>query len=368
MNDGERLAELWLACAPSLSYRAKKKLIASFGSAENVLNDFSAKLQDIVGIKAYEELKKMKAADVHTLPDRLYAHDIRPLYDEDEDFPQSLITIPDPPDLLFVRGSMRGKEERSIAIVGSRRETRYGREQAFAIAKELAQNGVTVVSGLAYGIDRAAHEGALAGGGRTIAVLGSGLMRIYPKEHIPLAEKIVQAGGAVISELSPAAEPLSFHFPFRNRIVSGLCAGVMLVEAREKSGTLITVTHALEQSREVFCLPGPVDSPTSMVPHRLVREGARLATSAADILEDMGWEEKIEQTSFVPAKGEDLTSSQRKIYDALCDETRSYEELMALTGLSSQELNAQIPLLEVGGIVETLPGRNYRLQKQNSHT
>ncbi len=368
MNDRERLARLWLAFSQSLGYRARQKLMEGFGSAENVLHDFSVRAEDIAGAKAYAELKALKAAGIDALPGRLHAKGVQAVFREDEDFPESLRTIPDPPDVLFVRGTLGEREERRIAIVGSRRETRYGREQAFLIARGLAQSGVTVVSGLAYGIDRAAHEGALAGGGRTVAVLGSGLNNVYPKEHIPLAEEIAARGGAVVSELAPPAQPLAFHFPFRNRIVSGLCAGVLLIEAREKSGTLITVTHALEQGREVFCLPGPVDHPTSMVPHRLLREGARLVTSAADILEDMGWEDRAEQTSFLTPNAKDLTSPQKKIYDALCGETRGYEELMALTGLNSQELNAEIILLEVGGIVETLPGRCYRLQRRKPRT
>lgn len=368
MNDGERLARLWLAFSQSLGYRARQKLVEEFGGAENVLHDFSVKVQDIAGAKAFAELKALKAAGIDMLPGQLYAKGIRVVFQGEEDFPQSLLTIPAPPDVLFVRGAVEDMEKRRIAIVGSRRETRYGREQAFAIAKGLAQSGVTVVSGLAYGIDRAAHEGALAGGGRTVAVLGSGLNNVYPKEHIPLAEEIAARGGAIMSELAPSAQPLAFHFPFRNRIVSGLCSGVLLIEAREKSGTLITVTHALEQGREVFCLPGPVDHPTSMVPHRLLREGARLVTSADDILEDMGWEKRAEQTSFLTPNPKDLTSPQKKIYDALCGEMRGYEELMALTGLNSQELNAEIVLLEVGGIVETLPGRCYRLQQQKPRT
>lgn len=368
MNEGERLARLWLACSDSLGYRARQRLVEFFGSAENVFNDFAAKAQEIAGQKAFDELKRLKDAGVDTLPARLFAKDIRPVFSGDGDFPDSLLSIPDPPDVLFVRGTTGDRAERRIAIVGSRRETRYGREQAFSIARGLSENGVTVVSGLAYGIDRAAHEGALAGGGRTIAVLGSGLLNIYPKEHISLADQIVTQGGAVISELAPNARPLAFHFPFRNRIVSGLCAGVLLVEAREKSGTLITVTHALEQGREVFCLPGPVDHLTSMVPHRLLREGARLVTSAGDILEDMGWAQEAEQTGFLADEPKDLTTPQKKIYDALCGETRGYEELMALTGLSSQELNAEIILLEVGGFVETLPGRCYRLQQQKPRT
>lgn len=362
MNDRERLARLWLACAQSLGYHARQKLVEAFGSADAALNAFSTGAQEITGPKTFAELQALKAAGIDTLPGRLYKKGVRAVYAEDADFPDSLLNIDDPPDILFVRGVMLKGEERRVAIVGSRRETRYGREQAFAIARGLAENGVTVVSGLAYGIDRAAHEGALAGGGRTVAVLGSGLMNIYPKEHIPLAEKIVEKGGAVISELAPAAQPLAFHFPFRNRIVSGLCAGVLLVEAREKSGTLITVTHALEQAREVFCLPGPVDSPTSMVPHRLLREGARLATCAGDILDDLGWAQTVRQTSMFCERPDDLTMPQQKIYDALCGETRGYEELLSLTGLAPERLNAEIILMEVGGLVETLPGRAYRLQ------
>ncbi len=338
--------------------------MAHTGGAYQAFEGFSASFQELVGSKAYEELAQLKREGLDALEETLEASRIQVLFSEDKAFPRLLREIIDPPDLLFYKGTMENAEERALAIIGSRRETRYGREQARGIARDLARQGITIVSGLAYGIDHAAHQGALEAGGRTVAVLGSGLNNLYPKDHAPLAEKMIQSGGAVVSELPPHSQPLAYHFPFRNRIVSGLSQGVLLVEAREKSGTLITVGHALAQGREVFALPGPVDSPGSMVPHRFLREGARLATCAHDILEDMGWNKQAEQLTMpLPRSLPDLTNIQQRIYDALCDESQSFESLLSSTGLSASELNTQLVILEMQGVTETLPGRQYRLHQ-----
>lgn len=359
-EERERLCKVWLASSQSLGCKARDRLYAAYGNAEAVFDLFSPDFLDIIGNKAYQELKKTRDMGLDKLAlvlERIGAGVALP---GDKAYPEILNNIIDPPDLLFFKGILRREEARSIALVGSRRETRYGREQAHKIARGLAENGITVVSGLARGIDTAAHLGALEGHGRTVAVLGSGINNIYPPENKELAERIIASGGAVISEFAPGAPPAAYHFPFRNRLVSGLCQGVMLIEAREKSGTLITVGHALAQGREVFALPGPVDMPGSRVPHQMLREGARLATSHEDILEDLGWSQpvpKARQLEFIPP---DLTNEQRRIYDALCDEPLGFEELADRTSFEVMELNAQITLMELGGLIQTLPGRVFR--------
>lgn len=364
MYTHEQLCRLWLAFSDSLTYKGKERLLAQYGSAAEAFSSLSASLLDLMGGKAHEELSMLRNRGLVALEEQLASSGIQVLFSEDSSFPALLREIIDPPDLLFYRGTMDNPREKAIAIIGSRRETRYGREQAKRIAFDLAKQGISIISGLAYGIDFAAHQGALEAGGRTVAVLGSGLDNIYPKDHIPLAEKIVHNGGAVISELPPASQPLAYHFPFRNRIVSGLSQGVLLVEAREKSGTLITVGHALAQGRDVFALPGPVDAPGSIVPHRFLREGARLVTCGQDILEDMGWDAKEEQLAMPMANPlPDLTNLQRKIYDALCGESQSFENLLTSTGLSASELNTQLVILEMQGVTDTLPGRQYRLHQ-----
>ena len=359
----EQLCRVWLALCEGISAKARAMLIVRYGGFEALFDAFPGDCINILSSRALEELAGLKAAGLDKIATRLETLGISIAYlGDDMIYPALLAGISDPPDLLFYKGRLTGQEERSIAIVGSRRETRYGRNQAHAIARDLAAKGIVIVSGLARGIDTAAHEGALDAGGRTIAVLGSGLSNIYPQENKSLVERILQGGGAIISELPPAAEPLAFHFPVRNRIVSGLSHGLLLVEAREKSGTMITVGHALEQGREVFALPGDVDAPGSLIPHQMIREGARLCTDAQDILEDMGWQEpepaQTEQMSLVL---ENLSADQTLIAVALRDESKSFDELLMMTDLSVGDLNTHITLMEMEGILESLPGKVFRL-------
>lgn len=361
----ELLCRLWLAFAEGMSLRTRQKVLERHQSYERFFDSLPGGAEGLIGRKALDELSKLKGFGLDRMLLRLQELGIAvSFFDHSPDYPRLLAQIPDPPDLLFYKGRLQGEESPAIAIVGSRRETRYGRHQAFEIARDLAQAGVTVVSGLARGIDTAAHKGALQGGGRTIAVLGSGLSRIYPEENKPLAEQIIAQGGAVISELPPNTAPLAYHFPVRNRIVSGLCQAVLLIEAREKSGTLITVTHALEQGREVFALPGEVDAPGSLIPNRLIREGARLCTSAADILEDMGWaSEKPEAVRQTAMDLMEMDPDQRRIVEALSVESLSFDELVIRTGLDGAALNIALTMLEMDGLVQALPGKQYRLNR-----
>lgn len=356
---GRTLYEAWLSCSQSLGLQARKRLKNEYPDTAEFFERFPGAARDLIGGKAYAELASLREKGLHKIRDALDRSGISAAIPGDETFPEQLLGLQDVPELLFYRGLLHKLEPRAIAMVGSRRETRYGREQAFKIARDLAEHGVTVVSGLARGIDTAAHLGALEAGGRTIAILGSGIKNIYPGENAALAEKIINAGGALVSEFAPMAEPLAYHFPIRNRLVSGFSQGVLLVEAREKSGTLITVGHALTQGREVFALPGPVDAPGSAVPNRMLREGARLVTCAMDLLEDMGWAKREEsvQTSFLPP---DLTKQERRLYDALCHEPLSFTELMEETGTQANELNVLLTGLEMKDLIETLPGRVFK--------
>lgn len=357
------LCHVWLASSLSLGYKARQRLLAAFGSAEAAFDGFSDDLAGMVGGKAWQELSKMRRMGLDKIALALERAGAFAAVLGDGHFPEILNGIIDPPDLLFYQGALNRDFGRAIAMVGSRRETRYGREQAYRIARGLAERGVTVVSGLARGIDTAAHLGALEGGGRTAAVLGSGISNVYPPENKDLADRIAASGGAVISEFAPGAEPLAFHFPFRNRLVSGLCQGTLLIEAREKSGTLITVGHALAQGREVFALPGQVNMPGSVVPHRMLREGARLVTCCEDILEDMGWDTPPSRAGQLDFISPDLTKEQKQIYDALCDEPLGFQELIDRLSVPASELNAQITMLELTGLIEALPGRQFRRVK-----
>lgn len=359
----EQLCRLWLALAEGVTPRQRQRLLQHHGSYEALYERFPAGLDDCLSQRSIEELRKLKAFGLDRLMHRLEDLQIQVSFLGDSDnYPALLAAIPDPPDLLFYRGKLPEYQVPSIAIVGSRRETRYGRQHGYQIAKELAQAGVLVVSGLARGIDTAAHQGALAGQGPTAAVLGSGLCRLYPEENKALAEQILSSGGAVISELPPNTQPLAYHFPIRNRIVSGLCQGVLLVEAREKSGTLITVTHALEQGREVFALPGEVDSPGSHIPNRLIREGARLCTCAQDILDDMGWGQgPAQQAEQLAIDMASLSHGQQLVLAALSEDSKGFDELIEATGLDSGALSTELTLLELDGHVEALPGKQFRM-------
>lgn len=355
------LARLWLSSAESLSYKQRKRLEYEFSSPEEMLDGFCSLFIDYIGEKSYAELSKIKAYGIERLYEEITSGGIKLCLLGDEDYPYLLSNIVDPPDLIYYLGTIPKSDDRTLAIVGSRRDTAYGRKQAFKIARELAENDCTIVSGLAYGIDSAAHRGALDANGKTIAVLGSGIKNIYPKDNTPLAREIIEKNGAVISEFPPLSEPLAFHFPIRNRIVSGLSNALLLVEAREKSGTMITVNYALNQGREVFALPGPVDVSSSVLPNRLIREGARCIASAEDILLDMNWKEpeiKAKQTSLVSLN---LTKIQQKIYYSLSQESLSLEELQEKCGIDMGSLLAEISFMELNEIIEALPGKQYRL-------
>lgn len=361
----EEQCRLWLQSAPSLSWRTREALLTYFGCAESIFEQMGPTVQMMAGDKAYAELQQMKTAGLDALIDRLHRCGAEIIFCGRAGYPALLGEINDPPHALFIRGTP-AEDRFSVAIVGSRRDTRYGRSQAFSIARDLAAAGVTVVSGLARGIDTAAHEGALSGGGRTVAVLGNGIDRVYPEENTRLAQTIVERGGAIISEFALGAEPLAHHFPIRNRIISGVSAALLLIEGNAHSGTMITAGCAAEQGREVFALPGMVDVPGSIAPLRLLRDGANLCTCAQDILDDMRWTQ-----TTVPAKSEpapasaqdNLTEPQKRIFALLEREEMRFEELAEKTGLTPDQLSGELTMMELDGLIEARAGRAYELKR-----
>lgn len=271
--------------------------------------------------------------------------------------PPPLAAIPDPPARLFCRGNAQALDRPAAAVVGSRRCTRQGAEVAFALARDLAAQGLNVVSGLAYGIDAAAHRGALAaaeGGcaGVTLAVLGGGLGRIYPRAHERLAADIVAAGGALVTEHGMDEPPRKHHFPARNRIVSGLCLGVVIVEASDKSGSLITARMALEQGRDVMAVPSLVSSPLSRGCHRLIREGAALVECAEHVLDVLGLDP---QPTVAATPPEDPVLAQVQATGT------SLEAILAATGLPLEDVLRRLAELEVDGVVAAHGGGYIRL-------
>ncbi|MDE0190560.1 MAG: DNA-processing protein DprA [Gammaproteobacteria bacterium] len=280
------------------------------------------------------------------------------------DLPLALRSIPDPPQRLYCRGDPAALDRPAVAIVGSRRCTRQGREMAFALARGLMSQGVSVVSGLAYGIDAAAHRGALAACGdgsvlpapqrpATIAVLGSGLDNIYPRAHAGLAAEIVAAGGAVLSEHEHDEGARKHHFPARNRIVSGLCLGVVIVEASDKSGSLITARLALEQGRDVMAVPSLVSSPLSAGCHRLIRQGAALVEQTEHVLEALGLEWTQHDTR--------TAESTDAVFEAVGAAVTSVDQIIAATGLPVEGILERLMELEIDGLVGAHGGGYVRL-------
>ena len=289
-------------------------------------------------------------------------------------YPANLRALEDRPAVLFASGKAELLQEPQLAIVGSRTPTSSGAENAYAFARFLAESGLVITSGLAYGIDAQAHLGALDAPGATIAILGSGIDYIYPSEHQPLAERIEQQGGLIISEWPPGTQPRRGHFPRRNRIISGLSIGVLVVEASRQSGSLITARLAGEQNREVFALPGSIHNPLARGPHQLIREGAKLVEQAADIFEELAgqlqpWltEQSKPITTNQPQQQADdtppppaLDAEQQRILDLLGHDPRSADWLIEQSGLTAAEVSAILLMLELQGLATTLPGGLYQ--------
>jgi DNA processing protein len=281
-------------------------------------------------------------------------------------YPARLRTIPDPPPCLYVRGEIRDDDDRAVAVVGSRMASEYGRRVAHDLCRGLASLGFTVVSGMARGIDGMAHEAALGAGGRTVAVLGSGADQAYPPEHEPLYRKII-ASGAVVSELPIGTRPLAFNFPARNRLISGLSLGVVVVEATEKSGSLITAAMAVEQGREVFAVPGEAGASRSRGAHRLIRQGAKLVETVGDIVEEIA-PQLLERPGAaarpsVPALAQDAPEDLRKIFALFQDRSAHIDEITEASGLPPARVSEILLELELQGLLKQLPGNRYRVER-----
>lgn len=277
----------------------------------------------------------------------------------DGNYPESLRELPDPPVVLYSRGSWTPADsERSIAVVGSRMATHYGRFCAKTISHDLAETGVTVISGLARGVDTEAHTGALDAGGRTIAVIGAGLNKLYPRENSGLARRIADGHGAVVSELPMDMPPSRTTFPMRNRIVSGWSRATLVVEAPARSGALITARMAGEQGRDVFCVPGPVNRHSSDGCHALIRDGAILATSAADILQDMKWQApEAGLPLFSPSSGSTaadnvpITREEEEVLHAIRQGFNTIDSLCSSLGQPAHAVTGSLAKLQIAGRV-----------------
>jgi DNA processing protein len=361
---------LALALVPGLGPRLTAACLAHFGSPRAILTATAAQFLQVplVGEKlAAQFAEAVRTINVEAELALLEKHGVLAVPYGSPDYPARLAAVPGPPSLLYFKGALRPEDANAIAIVGSRTCTGYGKRVAALFAGGLVRAGWTVVSGLARGIDGAAHRGVLDAGGRTVAVLAGGLSRIYPPEHADLAAEVT-AHGALISETPMTVDPQPGMFPARNRIISGLCRAVVIVEANERSGALITATHAAEQGREVFAVPGPVDSPASAGCLELIRKGARLVRSVDDILDDVRGiappDPPAGKTvrSVLPvtptAPPPNLDPVQQKVWDAL-EGAKHADDLARETGLSAGELSTLLMKLELKKVIRRLPGNTF---------
>ncbi len=339
------------------------RLLARFGSAEAATRASEADLQEVRGVRpslarGIREARESGAGEKDlALAEKLGA---RVIAREDEGYPALLRQTADPPILLYVQGTLTADETLALAVVGTRQPTPYGEQTATRLAQEMSRRGVTIVSGLARGIDTFAHQGALNAKGRTIAVLGSGLGHVYPPENQGLARKIA-ASGAVLSEMPCTTGPDARNFPRRNRIVSGLSLGVIVIEAPEKSGAIITCDWALEQGREVFAVPGKIDSPASGGCHKLLQQGAKLVTKVEDIFEELGPYRALVRPAEAAAAAvkEELDANQQAVMELLESEAKELDELIEGTALPAATVSATLLMLEMKGLARALPGNRY---------
>lgn len=334
-----------------------QRLLDRFTSLEGAWHATPVELAAVLDERSVESLVRTRSTlSLDQEMERLQRLGIEVVALSDDAYPYLLAQIPAPPPVLYFRGTLVPDDPDAVAIVGTRRVTHYGKETTHQVATELAEAGVTVVSGLARGVDGIAHRAALKAGGRTYAVLGSGVDVVYPGEHTHLAEEIA-ASGAIISEHPPGTKPDAVNFPARNRIISGLSRAVVVTEAPTKSGALITCDFAADQGREVFALPGSVLSPSSGGCNQLLRDGARLVTSAADILEDLNLGQSREQHAVQQALP--VTDEERKVLAVLTAEPRHIDDLALLLGLPIHHGSMLLSMLELKGMVRNVGAQHY---------
>jgi DNA processing protein len=367
--------ELWLKLirAEGIGPTLFRRLLEYFGNVERILGASVSELTKVEGIgyKTAEMITRSRSAfDAEkelALANKLGAWVI---HLQDDRYPAALKAIYDPPPVLYVKGSLSRADALAMAVVGSRRCTHYGTEQANRFSHLMASAGFTIVSGLARGIDTAAHRGALAAGGRTIAVQGCGLASVFPPENQALFEQVVE-NGAVVSELPLTYEPLAENFPGRNRIIAGLSMGVLVVEATYRSGALISAQAAVDNNREVMAVPGRIDSPASAGCHKLLRQGARLVDSIEEIMDALGYvgdglkdhagaaatdaQANVQRTLFDVSEL-NLSDEESAILKHLNSEPVHVEELIGLTQFPAGKVHAAVISLQLKGLVKQLPG------------
>ncbi|NQT46797.1 MAG: DNA-protecting protein DprA [Candidatus Omnitrophica bacterium] len=342
-------------------------LIQKFGVPSNILGASEAELKNLEALKGDLHKRISRAAstiDLQAELDLIESEKVSIVTIFDQGYPENLRQIPDAPIALYVKGELCREDIVAVAVIGSRRASQYGLSASESLSAALVSCGLTVVSGMARGIDSAAHKGALKAGGRTIAILGSGLANIYPPENKGMAERISE-NGALISEFPMRAEPKRQNFPMRNRIISGLSLGVVVVEAARRSGALITANLALEQGREVFAVPGKINSLTSTGTHSLIKQGAKLINNVDDILEELAPQLEFLKKDLTKIPGGTrpsniaMTSFEERLYKLLSDEPKHIDRLSSECDIAPGEMTNALMGLQIKALVKELPGKNY---------
>jgi len=336
-----------------------RRLLDRFGSAEAAWSNL--RLQELLALGIKEEraakcLNKYKILDLKRLNRLLSSQDIKIICNFEEGFPANLRPLPDSPFLLYVRGQLVATDTKAVAIVGTRRISSYGQRVIETIVPGLVNAGVTIVSGLAFGVDAKVAEETLAAGGRALAVLASGVDQITPRNNELLGQRIIESGGAIVSELPPGVTPQNYFFPIRNRIISGLALGVVVVEAAEKSGSLHTVNFATDQGRQVMAVPGSVFSEVSRGTNRLIRDGAAMVTTAEYVLEELGLRSVgAYRNTPLPPTGE-LSAIERKIFDLLSRDQLPIDTIIRTLKLPPSEVSTNLTLLQLKGLIKDWGG------------
>jgi DNA processing protein len=356
-------AYIALNMLPGVGSARLRRLLEVFETPERVLLARGSDLRSVQGIGrevADAIVKWEEHVDLPAELHRIADFGAKVIPQDSPDYPPLLREITSPPILLYVWGDLQARDVHAIGIVGSRSASHYGIECAKKLSYQLAYAGLTVVSGLARGIDTAAHQGALAAQGRTIAVLGSGLLKLYPSENKLLAEKIA-ASGAVVTEFSMLTTADTQTFPMRNRIVAGWGSGVLIVEAGFGSGALITATQAIDQGRNVYAVPGQIDRPTAAGSNRLIQQGAKLVASAADILDDINvlFPRTAQEQPAAPKRSGALKPEEKVIYDAIGEDETPIDAIISRTNLPSGQVSSTLLLLEMKHLVKQLPGQRF---------
>ena len=338
-----------------------RKLLDFFGTPESILAAPHSQLEKVSGLgpeAAREVAHWQEKVDLPAELERIRDFGAHVITQADSTYPPLLREIHDPPTVLYVWGELLEKDQHAIGVVGSRKTTHYGIESSRKLSYQLAYSGLTVISGLARGIDTAAHQGALAAKGRTVAVIGGGLEFLYPPENRELAERIAAGQGAIVSEFSMRVQPDRQSFPMRNRIISGWSFGTLVVEAGLNSGALISANMALEQGRTVYAVPGPIDRPNSMGSNKLIQQGAKLVMDASDILDELGTLFRHEP-ELIRSAPVDLSPEQEKVYHAITDSETAIDRIVSQSGLPTGQVLSTLLTLEMKRLVKQLPGQRF---------